>query len=112
MRNGAFDLDEKKTALLHHRRGELIRDFYAYNAANNGLSGMYWVGDLALECDLEVKSEQGNVLLKLVRGGVHYDCRIDVKTGTATLSLADGGGSFRRPGRRRLGGCCASATPP
>jgi signal peptidase I len=92
--NGIFDPDEKKTALLHHRRGELIRDSYAYNSANGALSGTYWVGDLALECELDVKGAQGQVLLKLVRGGAHYDCRIDVKTGTATLSIDSGSGTF------------------
>ena len=68
----------------------LITDFYAYNAytprdgvffhgrqSNGGYQpqlkdlGLHWVGDLAVECDLEVQSESGELILDLVEGGAH-----------------------------------------
>ncbi len=84
--NGRLPLD------LASRRGELISDFYAYNFNSdegNYLEhrGNHWVGDLGLECDLEVKSESGAVLFDLVEGGVHYTCRIDVSNGQTALSI-------------------------
>jgi signal peptidase I len=57
-------------------------------------TGFHWVGDIALEGNLDVKSDQGEVLLDLVEAGVHYQCRIDVKTGVATLLIDNGQGQF------------------
>lgn len=93
---------------LNQRRGTLIRDFYAYNTGElegygpYGVpawraaqeTGLHWVGDIALECELDVKSDQGEVLLDIVEAGVHYTCRIDVKTGVATLQIGGGDGKF------------------
>jgi signal peptidase I len=99
-------------------QGQLITDFYAYNAystdngygSRNGpgsfqpgslgqkpdhsVPGMHWVGDLAMECQVEVQGSEGNLLLKLVEGGVHFNCRIDVATGQAELSMEGGPGGF------------------
>lgn len=74
---------------------QLIRDFYAYNATihergSEGRGGDQWVGDLALEADVQVESDTGVVLLDLVEGGRHYECKIDVATGEARLNI-DGG---------------------
>ena len=49
--------------------------------------GLHWVGDLMLECELDVKSDKGTVLLDLVKGGRHFGCQIDVATGQAELSI-------------------------
>lgn len=98
------------------RRPELITDFCAYNTnldANDvsgrsrladdkravGL-GLHWVGDLMLECELDVKQIDGDaaaVTLELVEGSVvdasgervpcRFQCRIDLKSGEATLSV-------------------------
>ena len=74
------------------REGELIADFYAYNTfmtARGGSReqlGMFWVDDLAVEALVTVEKAAGEVLLDLVRGGIHHECRIDVTTGNATLS--------------------------
>ncbi len=67
----------------------LITDYYAYNDTDQSVSpdGMHWVGDLALECDVEVQSDKGELLLDLVEGGVHYECRIDVAIGQAKLAI-------------------------
>ena len=69
-------------------RGDLIGDFCAYNVMDP--SGRFWVGDLAFEFDANVTSNKGELLLKVVQAGVDYDCRIDIATGSATLSI-DGG---------------------
>jgi len=86
------------------RNGSLITDFYAYNVPttksamgvgiNGNPRGNHWVGDLALECIAEVKSDSGELILDLVEGGVHFECRIDVATGEATLSFAGGERNF------------------
>jgi len=97
------------------RGGQLICDYYAYNdiipsqskriprleqlvgqALVDESAGRvpprerHWVGDLALECDVVVENDRGNLLLDLVEGGRHYQCRIDVSNGQAVLSI-DGG---------------------
>ena len=78
--------------------GCLITDYYTYNDAvtederRNGRSssfGTHWVGDLALECHVEVLDDSGELLLDLVEGGTHYRCTIDVTDGTAVLSIDD-----------------------
>ncbi len=86
-------------------RGQLITDYYAYNDGverPRKLSdpyrmralGLHWVGDLAVNCDVQVKGDSGQILLDLVEGGVHYTCRIDVATGEAVLSIDDGQKNF------------------
>jgi signal peptidase I len=99
----AMILNRQTPPDLMGRRGTLIRDFYAYNTGEVGgygyagaswrdpqERGLHWVGDIALEGALVVKSDQGEVLLDIVEAGVHHTCRIDVQTGVATL-LIDGG---------------------
>ena len=82
------------------RNGQLITDVYAYNdfdfnrLVSNPNAEIHWVGDLALECLLRVKSDAGEILLDLVEGGRHHRCNIDVSTGKATLTLANGAESF------------------
>jgi signal peptidase I len=76
----------------------LITDFYAYNSnATDGprgrnesdLLGSNWVGDLSIACKAGVRAASGQLLLALVEGGCHLECRIDVATGTAQLSISD-----------------------
>ena len=69
--------------------------------------GLHWVGDLALECTLQVESRQGKFLMALVQGGRIFRCELDVSTGIATL-LVDGARPFQtardvrpRPGQVR-----------
>jgi signal peptidase I len=47
-----------------------------------------------VEADVEVRGNQGQLLVDLVEGGVHYVCRIDVASGQAQLSIDGGRGSF------------------
>jgi len=90
---------------------QLVSDYCAYNAGTaefqynrrsrgpvdgedqKGL-GVHWVGDLAVSCTFEVRSKQGEVVLELVEGGRRMQCRIDVATGRAELSIV--GDEFRR----------------
>jgi len=66
---------------------ELIKDFQAYNAISQG---GHWVGDLAVECTLESKSDSGLIILDLVDGGQQHFCSIDLADGTANLVAASG----------------------
>ncbi len=78
---------------------QLVSDFYAYNTGQSRAAyrfdprpdfatlGLHWVGDLALECELEVKQDRGEILLELVEGGVPFRCRINLPSGQATLSI-------------------------
>ena len=81
-------------------RPQLIRDFNAYNARMlrreieqygwrplEHRFGMHWVGDLAIECEVNVEESHGELLLDLVEAGKHFSCQIDLKTGQATLSI-------------------------
>lgn len=90
--------------------GQLITDFYEYNASiqDNELrypvdigdpvswkpNGVHWVGDLMVEADLTLEGNAGELLLELREGGTRYQCRIDVGTGTATLNIDQGSREF------------------
>lgn len=73
--------------------GELITDFCAYNAFTTedhvrlGIihAGTHWVGDLAMECDVEIDSADGVLLLDLVEAGQHFRAELDVKSGLAKV---------------------------
>ncbi len=94
-------VEGRRPADLDRREGQLISDYYAYNDSTPDArsadpwhewhaQGLHWVGDLALECNVTVENESGELILDLVEGGKHYQCRIDVASGKATLSI-DGG---------------------
>lgn len=76
-------------------RAQLITDFYAFNTrvtrgrpyAEPSAAGLHWVGDLILDCELDVQSDTGTVKFDLVKGGRHFGCAIDVATGQARLSI-------------------------
>lgn len=87
-------------------RAELISDFCAYNAFKflsqdhidrrpldelaripSPLLGLHWVGDLAVECELDVRSSTGLVILELVEGGRLLRTTFDLATGKATLGI-------------------------
>ena len=78
---------------------ELITDFTAYNTGRSSRAptirrriadslGLYWVGDLALRCTVDVEGDQGELLFELRKGGRRFQCRFDVATGQATLSIS------------------------
>ncbi len=82
---------------------QLISDFCSYNTNLTAgevdappavdRAGLHWVGDLALECTLEVFSDTGEAVLELVEGGWRMQCRIDLATGKATLGITQGDAS-------------------
>ena len=43
---------------------------------------------------LKCRSDQGELLFLLVKGGLNYTCRIDIATGKATLAMGDGSVDF------------------
>ena len=77
------------------RRPASITDFYAYDTSvSRGqpedqphFLGYHWVGDLLLECELKVSGGEGIALFDLVKGGVHFRCRLDCATGRARLEI-------------------------
>jgi len=95
------------------RNPQLIADFTGYNTnfpgqlgrsaapgtdegtAGTEILGQHWVGDLALECELEAQSSAGEALLELVEGGLKFQCAIELSSGRATLSI-DGDDDFVR----------------
>jgi signal peptidase I len=80
----------------------LVGDFQPYNQAPQYVDlhrdetlgalvdGARWVGDLALECLLESRSETGSVVLDLVEAGLRHSCTLDLATGEAVLARGDG----------------------
>ena len=76
---------------------QLISDFCYYNTNRNSQHGrqpdpeslgLFWVGDLALRCELVVEKAAGEAIFELVEGGRRMQCRIDLATGRATLSIS------------------------
>lgn len=91
-------LKDGRLAADDHPRPQLITDFYAYNTSlqrmlrdysreQTSLVGQHWVGDLLLECQLDLVGADGKALLDLVKGGKHFGCEIDCATGAARLSI-------------------------
>jgi len=87
-------------------RPELVSDFNAYNAQilrgqlmqghwqfEPSQLGVQWVSDLAVECTVDIQQAQGELILDIVEAGKHFRCRIDLKTGQATLGI-DGDNQF------------------
>ena len=88
----------------------MITDFYAYDtgeqrgaASGDPPMGLHWVGDLMLEATLDVRKDQGSVVLDLVKGGRHFQCELNVQTGEATLAI-DGLTDFRPTAQTGAGG--------
>jgi len=85
----------------------LVGDFQPYNQAPQYVDlhrdrelgavvdGARWVGDLAVECLLESRSETGTVVLDLVEAGGRHTCTLDLATGAATLARGDGPDAVR-----------------
>ena len=73
------------------------------------LLGVNWVGDLVLECELDVAAPSGDILMDLVQGGRHFLCRLDVAQGTVELSIrgvqgfrATSSSGMRGPGKHSV----------
>lgn len=69
----------------------LVSDFAAYNTSvphSASTNGVEWVGDLAVQFDLESQSAGGSVAAELVKGGRHFQCRFDLASGTCAMSMS------------------------
>ncbi|MBI3839187.1 MAG: signal peptidase I [Planctomycetia bacterium] len=88
-------MEEEKLPSDFRPRPLLITDFYAYDTSvarwtpvdQPHMLGLHWVGDLLVECQLDVKKASGTVLLELVKGGRHFRCELDCQSGQARLSI-------------------------
>ncbi|MFM8414494.1 MAG: signal peptidase I [Planctomycetota bacterium] len=79
----------------------LVGDFQPYNQAPEYVSlhrdpaskalldGAHWVGDLAVELDLESRSDTGRVVLDLVEAGRRHTCSFDLASGAVVLAGAE-----------------------
>jgi signal peptidase I len=89
------------------REPELITDFMSYNSYYSAREGVdhgkgwsepssktpspNWVGDLMLECNLEVTKSEGEFWMELSRGVYRYRARWELASGMCTLyELRDG----------------------
>jgi len=88
---------------------QLIRDFNPYNARllrqyaerdgweivpnsgmNAGSLGTEWVGDLAVEAEVDVQEPRGELVLDVVEAGYHFRATVNLKDGKVALSAIDG----------------------
>ena len=105
------DRYDGRTELVREPRPQLITDYYAFNTrvlrqeygSMPSMLGLHWVGDLILECTLDVKSDQGQIMADLVKGGKHFRATFDVATGTVELSI-DSLPNWKRTGQTALRG--------
>ena len=71
----------------------LVGDFQPYNPES---IGPHWVGDLAVEFDLESRSAGGRIEIDLVEAGEAHRCTIDLADGGVTIAPAGGAGPAAR----------------
>jgi signal peptidase I len=100
----------------HLLRGQagpsLITDFSAYNSGLRFPGGEpNWVGDLILECEVDLTGSGGELLLELSKGPDRFRARFDLATGACKLTRHDGAGekelasqptSLKQGGEHRL----------
>jgi signal peptidase I len=72
-------------SLAGQARPRLIDDFQPYNAI---ATRPHWVGDLAVECELESRGPGGSLSLDLVEAGKAHRCTFDLATGDVKLAFA------------------------
>jgi hypothetical protein len=82
-------------------RPQLITDFSGYNSYElprpnqPRANGVNWVGDLMLECEVEVEKASGELWMELACGVDIFRARWELETGRCTLYRGDSGGKFR-----------------
>ncbi len=83
--------DREPQTELRRPMPQLVTDFCGYNAFSSGhdfdLDAYFWVGDLTLSCDVQIKKldEKSELLLELNEGVHRFRCRINPQTGEAHL---------------------------
>ena len=72
-----------------YKSGESLEQFGRMRGGkSSSSSGVHWVGDLIFEADIETESDSSELTLLLVEAGVNHQCKFDLETGKATLSIA------------------------
>lgn len=92
-RGNVYDRGRLRPEITSQRRAlDLVNrnDTFSESAGLLANDGLHWVGDLAVEFDVEVTSDSGSLSVDLVEFGIHYRCTVDVATGSATLEALDG----------------------
>ncbi|HVS37630.1 MAG TPA: S26 family signal peptidase, partial [Gemmataceae bacterium] len=79
-------LDELRQAYAQEQP-QLITDFMGYNTGEpeHGASGVNWVGDLILECDVQHDQAQGELTLELSKGVDRFQAHFDLASGQCNL---------------------------
>ncbi|MEM9825655.1 MAG: S26 family signal peptidase [Planctomycetota bacterium] len=77
-----------------------VENYYDHdpNAVLQGRDGYHWVGELAVQAGFESAANAKSMTLELVRGGIQFQCRVDLSSGVATLAMIDGGTELKFPG--------------
>jgi len=97
-------------------RAELITDFMGYNTweerrGQHAPPAQDWVGDLMLECEVQVEQAQGELVLELSKGVDRFQARWDLASGVCTLvrlagkqetKLESKETALKKPGKYRL----------
>jgi len=92
-----LEVEAGRTPLETEVPPRLISDAAAYNTGRRHgmlnspvmpLLGVHWVGDLALECTLDVRHAAGRLVLELVEGGRRFQCHIDLAEAEAQLTVS------------------------
>jgi signal peptidase I len=69
---------------------QLIRNTMGYNSGkdidHDGRGDNHWVGDLMLECSVQVDAPAGELVLELSKGADRFHARFDLANGTVTLA--------------------------
>ena len=70
------------------RGAELITDFMGYNTwePHHSRPAENWVGDLMLECEVQVNAPQGQLVFELSRGPDRFQATWDLATGKCSLT--------------------------
>jgi signal peptidase I len=79
-------------------RPQLITDLTAYDTdikydivekrVTPPVPALNWVGDLSVACQMRVERPGGEAILELVKGGRVFQCRLDLDSGRASLSIS------------------------
>jgi signal peptidase I len=71
------------------REEKLIANMQGYNTGegdrNQDITGEFWVGDLMLDCEVQITDAQGELLLELSRGIDRFQARFDLSNGKCKL---------------------------
>ena len=97
-------LERGEESITREVEPQWITDFTAYNTGREpgdrhplfpmpppDSLGLFWVGDLALSCTVDLESDKGQLVFELRKGGRRFQCHIEAATGKATLSVSGPG---------------------